>query len=198
MLKSIALLLALAAGCASAPPPAPAQPQPQSQPPPPTQPQEQPAPHVKDIVQPVKIEKVDPQADDGEEGGVEGGVVGGYAGDAPPPPPPPPPPPAPSQVVSPTLLEGQRVAGSKLIAPDAKTRTAIARSGKTRVVATFKLCVDDTGAVARVVLIKSSGFPDYDALIRSTITGTWQYSPYVVDGQPRPVCTAVTFIYDQH
>src|SRR6478672_13787580 len=73
---------------------------------------------VKDIVQPVKIEKqevqkVEEQGDpNGVEGGVEGGVAGGVVGGdlngvmgAPPPPPPPPPPPAAPQIVAPTLLE---------------------------------------------------------------------------------------------
>ena len=40
--------------------------------------------------------------------------------------------------------------------------------------------------VASVELLKSSGFTDYDALIADTIRGTWQYSPYVVNGQPTP------------
>jgi len=201
MLKLLPLLFALVAGCGSAPPPPPAQPQP---PPPTPQPaQEQPAPPVKDIIQPMKIEKVDPQADNsdanGVEGGVEGGVVGGVeggvVGEAPPPPPPPPA--TAPLIVSPTRLEGNRIAGNRLIPPDAKTRTAISRSGKTRVVSTFKLCLDATGVVTSVGMIKSSGFPDYDALLKGTIASTWQYSPYLIDGQARPVCTAVTFIYNQ-
>jgi len=61
---------------------------------------------VKDIVQPVKIEKTVQKVEEtgdvaGDENGVEGGVVGGVVGGdlngvlgAPPPPPPPPPPPA--------------------------------------------------------------------------------------------------------
>jgi protein TonB len=157
---------------------------------------------IKAIVQPVKIEKqpVAEYEDEGEEGGVEGGevggVVGGYVG-APPPPPPPPPPRAPMNV-APTLLEGTRIAGDKLIAPDDDTKVEITKSGKDRIVASFKLCLADDGKIVQVSLLKSSGFPAYDQKIMTTIRTTWGYRPYLVNGQPQPVCTAVTFIYAQH
>ena len=161
---------------------------------------------VKDIVQPVKIEKQeatvtedkgDPNGEvGGEEGGVAGGVVGGVVG-APPPPPPPPPPPAPPQNVPPTLLEGSRIAGEKQIIPDDVTKTEIQRSGKTKVIATAKLCLSTSGEVERVDLVKSSGFPNYDDKIRSAMS-TWRYRPYTVNGTAVKACTAVTFIYAQH
>jgi TonB family protein len=60
--------------------------------------------------------------------------------------------------------------------------------------AVIKLCVDATGKVARVILLKSSGYPAYDEKIVTETKG-WKYKPYVVDGKPVPVCTALTFIY---
>ena len=105
---------------------------------------------VKDIVQPIKIEKQEVQEStdsgdpDGEEGGEEGGVAGGVVGGvigAPPPPPPPPPPPKPPQNVPPTMLEGSRIAGEKMISPDDVTKTEIQRSGKDRIIGSFKLCL---------------------------------------------------------
>jgi len=164
---------------------------------------------VKDIVQPVKIEKqevkeVEDKGDpNGEEGGVEGGVVGGVVGGdlngvmGAPPPPPPPPPPAPPQNVPPTMLEGSRIAGDKMIVPDDVTKTEIQRSGKDRVIGSFKLCLTVSGDIQSVNMLKSTGFGSYDSRILSTIKGSWRYKPYNVNGKAVPVCTAVTFIYSQ-
>jgi protein TonB len=184
------------------PPPGGAKPQ--------TTPTIKPKTKVKDIVQPVKIEKQEPQKVEesgdpaGEEGGVEGGVAGGVIGGdlngvvgAPPPPPPPPPPPAAPQNVPPTLLEGSRIAGEKQIVPDDVTKTEIMRSGKTKIIASFKLCLDAGGTVTSVKMLKSSGFPAYDSKIQNKMRGEWKYKPYAVNGRAVPVCTAVTFIYSQ-
>jgi len=165
---------------------------------------------VKDIVQPIKIEKQEKQVvetsseqageEGGEEGGVEGGVVGGdingVAG-APPPPPPPPPPPAPPQNVPPTLLEGMRIAGEKMIIPDDVTKNEIGRSGKDKVIGSFKICLDLTCKVTSVTQLKSTGFPAYDNKIQAKMRGDWKYKPYAVNGRVVFVCTAVTFIYSQ-
>ncbi len=164
---------------------------------------------VKDIVQPVKIEKQEqvvvensgPAGEEGgEEGGVEGGVVGGDVNGvmgAPPPPPPPPPPPAPPQNVPPTLLEGSRIAGEKQIVPDDVTKTEIQRSGKDKIIGSFKLCINAGGAVTSVKMLKGTGFPAYDNKIQSKMNSEWKYKPYAVNGRAVPVCTAVTFIYSQ-
>ncbi len=166
----------------------------------------------KDLVQPVKIEKQQPD-EGGVEGGDEGGIVGGdpcgWGGapplppppggvvGGPPPPPPPPPPPAPPQNVSPTLIEVNRIAGDKAITPDDVTKVAIMQSGKDRIIASFKLCVKDTGDINTVSMLKSSGFPAYDTKIMTEMRSNWRYRPYQVNGRAVPVCTAVTFIYSQ-
>ena len=160
---------------------------------------------VKDIVQPVKIEKQVQQVEEtgdvnGDENGVEGGVVGGDLNGvlgAPPPPPPPPPPPAPPQNVPPTLLEGSRIAGEKQIVPDDVTKTEISRSGKDRIIGSFKLCLTNAGAISSVTQLKSTGFPAYDNKILTKMRNEWRYKPYMVNGKAVPVCTAVTFIYTQ-
>ncbi len=166
---------------------------------------------VKDIVQPVKIEKQEQKEavqEAGDPNGVEGGEVGGVAGGvvggdingvagAPPPPPPPPPPPAPPQNVPPTLLEGSRISGDKMIVPDDVTKTEISRSGKDKIIASYKLCINTSGAVTSVNMLKSSGFPSYDAKIKNKMQNEWKYKPYAVNGRAVPVCTAVTFIYSQ-
>jgi len=163
-------------------------------------------PKVKDIVQPVKIETKeatptaeagDPNGEEGgEEGGVAGGVPGGVVG-APAPPPPSPPPPAPPQIVPPTLLEGSRIAGDKIIVPDDVTKTEIQRSGKDRIIGSFRLCLTVDGSISSVNTIKQTGFPAYDAKIAAKIRSEWRYKPYMVNGKAVPVCTAVTFIYSQ-
>jgi periplasmic protein TonB len=157
----------------------------------------------------VKIEKqVTKVEESGDPNGVEGGEVGGVAGGvvggdingvlgAPPPPPPPPPPPAPPQNVPPTLLEGSRIAGEKQIVPDDVTKTEISRSGKEKLIGSFKLCLTVTGGIGNVTMLKSTGFPAYDNKILGKMRSEWRYKPYMVNGKAVPVCTAVTFIYTQ-
>jgi hypothetical protein len=128
-------------------------------------------------------------------GGVVGGDLNGVMGA--PPPPPPPPPPAPPQNVPPTLLEGSRIAGEKQIVPDDVTKTEIGRSGKDRIVGSFKLCLTPTGSISNVTQLKSTGFPAYDSKILNKMRSEWRYKPYMVNGKAVPVCTAVTFIYTQ-
>jgi protein TonB len=164
---------------------------------------------VKDIVQPVKMEKqeVAKVEDSSDPNGVEGGEVGGVAGGVvggdingvagPPPPPPPPPPPAAPQNVPPTLLEGSRIAGEKQIIPDDVTKTEIQRSGKDKIIGSFKLCINAVGEVTSVNMLKSTTFPAYDQKIQGKMRGEWKYRPYAVNGKAVPVCTAVTFIYSQ-
>ena len=160
---------------------------------------------VRDIVQPVKIEKQEtaPPVETGDpmgvEGGEEGGVAGGELGGvvAAPPPPPPPPPPAPPQNVAPTALDALRIGGEKNIIPDDVTKTEISRSGKDKLIGSYKLCITVDGNISSVVQLKSTGFPAYDNKITSTIRGEWRYRPFMVNGKPTPVCTAVTFIYSQ-
>ena len=149
---------------------------------------------IRELVQPVYIEKVDEDEEDMLYGGLVGGSAGGVTNS--PPPPPPPPPPAPPQNIPPTMLEGNRIAGNKFIVPDVQTKADIAASGKDKVVGSFKLCVDDTGTVSQVTKLKSTGFLAYDTAIETEMQ-TWQYRPYQVNGKAVPVCTAVTFIYSQ-
>lgn len=98
------------------------------------------------------------------------------------------------QTVPPTLLEAHRTGGNKNIVPDAITQTEIARSGKDRLVTSYKLCLDARGAITTVRALKSSGFAAYDAKIKREMR-QWTYKPYVVNGAAVPVCTAVTFLY---
>jgi hypothetical protein len=95
------------------------------------------------------------------------------------------------------MLEGSRIAGDKMISPDDVTKTEIQRSGKDRVIGSFKLCLTVGGEISSVTMLKSTAFPAYDGKIQSKMRGEWRYKPYMVNGKAVPVCTAVTFIYSQ-
>ncbi len=94
------------------------------------------------------------------------------------------------------LLEGKRIAGTKTIVPDDIDRLYIQRRGLGTLRASFRVCIDDTGVVESVLPIRTSGLSSYDARLLAGIRA-WRYSPYLIDDQPVPVCTGVTFIYRQ-
>ncbi len=98
--------------------------------------------------------------------------------------------------ITPASADASRIAGQRNIVPDNRTKTAIARARKTRLVGSFKVCIDVTGRVTEVSSLKSTGFPAYDQKIDQTIR-TWRYRPIWAYGRPASVCTAVTFIYRQ-
>ena len=113
-------------------------------------------------------------------------------------------PPPPSRGRHPTVvftqssrfMQGKRIAGERTIVPDDLTKVAIERAGQRQIQGTFRVCIDDTGGVESVLPMRSTGFADYDRKLIGGIR-TWRYSPYSIDGQPVPVCTAVTFVYSQ-
>jgi hypothetical protein len=113
-------------------------------------------------------------------------------------PPPPSPVPPPTQNVAPTVLDANRIGGDKDIAPDSNTQTEISRAGVESVVGAFKICLTAEGAIDTVTQLKGTGFPAYDTKIQSTIRRTWRYRPFIFNGRPAQVCTAVRFVYQQH
>jgi serine/threonine protein kinase len=134
---------------------------------------------------------------------------------APPPPPPAPTPapvaPAPAPVVvaaaapapaapanvTPMALDANRIGGDTEIVPDDTTQAEIGRSGVSKISGSFKLCIGSDGTVSTVKQLKSTGFQSYDAKIEATIRNKWRYRPYLVNGKPSVVCTAVMLIYSQ-
>jgi serine/threonine protein kinase len=111
--------------------------------------------------------------------------------------PPPPAPPAAPQIVAPVALDANRISGDKVILPDAKTQSEIARAGVGSVAGTYKLCISTEGTVSSVSPVKGTGFASYDAKIQNTIRTQWRYRPFVVNGKVVPACTAVRFLYSQ-
>lgn len=104
------------------------------------------------------------------------------------------PPAAVPQRVPPNALESLRVGARTDPVPDESDAQAMAHGTQPVLLAYVKLCVDAAGEPSSVVLLKSSGFPDYDAKLRAAVR-TWRYRPFVVDGNARPVCTDVSFRY---
>ena len=90
----------------------------------------------------------------------------------------------------------QRVLGDKLITPDALTVAAIIRAERTSVIGVFNVCIDSKGDVAEINVMRSTRFPAYDAKLQRQIR-TWKYQPVLLAGQPAPICTKVTFVYQQ-
>jgi hypothetical protein len=93
--------------------------------------------------------------------------------------------------------EAKRISGEKLVVPDQNTRIAIGRTKIQRARGTFRACLDEAGDVIEVLPVRSTGYATYDREIIERIM-MWKYSPFVLDGVAKPVCTLVTFVYSQH
>ncbi len=92
-------------------------------------------------------------------------------------------------------VEQQRIAGTMMIVPPDDVVDQIGRERNAKVTGIFKVCIDRAGAVQSAKTLKATGYPGYDAKLTSTIEATWKYRPFLFEGKPAPVCTAVTFIY---
>jgi outer membrane biosynthesis protein TonB len=90
----------------------------------------------------------------------------------------------------------KRVEGEKLITPDDSDKTMIAQSGGELIVASFKVCLDDKGAVSDGTTLESSGVSSYDAKLVRTMH-KWRYEPVILKGKATAVCTGLTFVYNQ-
>ena len=80
--------------------------------------------------------------------------------------------------------------------PDNDTMAEIRASHVSTVTGRFRVCIDDTGHIESVVTLQSTGFAGYDRDVLGA-TKAWVYKPFLVDGQPMPVCTTLTYIYSQ-
>jgi hypothetical protein len=94
--------------------------------------------------------------------------------------------------VAPQALEARRLAGDRIVEPDAETKKKIVADQRRIAAAIFQLCIDERGAVVTTDLLHSSGYPDWDDKIRSTMRETWRYRAFELKGHLTPVCTAVT------
>jgi len=100
------------------------------------------------------------------------------------------------RTIAPTELEAHRLKGNKQVMPDSYEQRAMQSAHEDRVIAAIKLCVDTTGAVSQVRILRSSGYPGYDQKIASEVNA-WGFRPIEIDGKAVAVCTALSFIYSQ-
>lgn len=117
------------------------------------------------------------------EGDTEGGLPGGVAGAEPSAPIPSP---AEALVLEPGILMSQRTHGADVL-PSPELYAGIPRATVTVV-----LHVNAGGSVTRVEVLRSSGVPELDAEVRSTLS-TWRYRPWMTQGRATPVRTVMTF-----
>jgi hypothetical protein len=98
-----------------------------------------------------------------------------------------------------------RVSGSSDVQPDDDTRHAIYTYGINKVVSSFTVCIDATGAVQKVDVLQTSCFPRYDGQV-ATKMRTWHFAALPADaaagsdgsgGSAGTACGAVKFTYDQ-
>src|SRR5262249_24080361 len=69
-----------------------------------------------------------------------------------------------------------------------------ARLGPGRWIASVKVCVDETGAVASLSLMKRTGLPGWERRLCEEMR-RWRYIPFQAHGRPSTACTAVLFVY---
>lgn len=86
--------------------------------------------------------------------------------------------------------------GDPMVIPDDGTKMVIQRSGVSRLMGQFRVCIDRTGKVESVLPFRPTGFPAYDRRIVAKVS-TWTFEPYLDATGPVPVCTSITFIYSQ-
>lgn len=89
-----------------------------------------------------------------------------------------------------------RTAGDTQIKPTDHLKTAMQRSQIAGLIGSFQYCLAPTGKVESVDAVRSTGLPEYDEALMTAIR-SWQYDPYLDDGKPVAVCSAVRFNYSQ-
>jgi hypothetical protein len=104
--------------------------------------------------------------------------------------PPPPPPPALSVAsITARTLESLRRRGSSLVKPNG---AAVREIGTRKTAATAKVCIDRTGAVSSITLLRRSISPAWDTQLE-TEPHNWIFRPYMVNGTTQPACAILSF-----
>lgn len=97
--------------------------------------------------------------------------------------------------VVPHRLIGPRTGKVSLVPPD-EVRAWMAQRYIVEVVSTFLYCLDESGAVDRVLPLRPANVPRYTDTLIAGIK-RWRFPPFLVDGKPARVCTHVNFVYRQ-
>lgn len=97
-------------------------------------------------------------------------------------------------IVPPTVAKGLRTSGEDQIYPPDTVKQSMQRDGKTDLRAVVQVCVSAGGRVDSTRLMKSTGYQAYDDELQSKIRD-WGYRPYMVGGKASPMCSVVMFTY---
>ena len=166
---------------------------------------------VKDIVQPVKIEKQEVQERRRRRAirtakrvakKVASPAVSSVATQrctgAPPPPPPPPPPPAPPQNVAADAARGLAHRGREEDRPRRRDEDRDPALGQGQASSAASSCASpSTATITSIDAAEEHRLPAVRQQDPARDAREWKYKPYMVNGKAVPVCTAVTFIYSQ-
>lgn len=100
--------------------------------------------------------------------------------------------PAPTpRIVNGRMLEALRKSGRPAVEPTRAERERLWRPGRRYIAITAKFCVDATGRVIKVRLLRATGDPNYDDRVAREIS-CWTFHPLLIDGTPTAACTAHT------
>ena len=98
-----------------------------------------------------------------------------------------------TKTVPASTLEKLRLAGTTYIDPDPNTRADMIAAGKLAVNARIRYCIDTSGDVVKITMVKRSGFKDYDHKLVFAID-RWRFRPYMVNNAVVDVCAIATFM----
>jgi TonB family protein len=101
---------------------------------------------------------------------------------------------APKQPPKIVIVENLRISGETQIQPEDDVKIRMERDGQSRLHVSFKVCLDESGAVTSTSRMGSTGYASYDDALAAAIS-TWRYRPYSVNGTAIPVCGPVTFTF---
>jgi TonB family protein len=99
------------------------------------------------------------------------------------------------RLVAPNVLDMNRISGKTQIEPDYQTKLQMIDDHKLRVVATFKVCIDESGSVSSASLLASTKYSAYDGKLADAVR-RWRYRPLMVNGEAYAACAPVTFVYN--
>jgi hypothetical protein len=91
-------------------------------------------------------------------------------------------------------IDKNLTSGERLIQLPVEILQKMAEAGIKRAIIAAKLCISATGVPTSVDLAKGSSYQAADDYVLTKVRA-WRFDPYIVDGEPVPVCTAVMFRY---
>jgi hypothetical protein len=98
------------------------------------------------------------------------------------------------QMIDRTMIEGQRIAGTREIQLPDRLVAMVQANGISHLKVRTMLCIDESGQPDRISVPGSSGFAEVDAVVKTGMSG-WRYRPWMVNGRPARACFGVVFNY---